>query len=222
MFCNYYNYIKSESKYKPIPVSSPMDAVTISNQIKRISEAQTPYLNGKILSLSVILAYRLGLKRQEIIDLSIGEVTQGRGKISQTISINNEEVRLPTDLQEVICSHIKYLRERGYNHKKDAPLIPMKNKIRYYSKKLDVDFKKIVIQCGFKPHLEEFRKSGICHYYEKLMVAGCEPLKALEMTSLFARCTQRQTFGILTDSIENKLRRPRKVLYAARFPSDSY
>jgi len=188
-----------------------MDAQTVSDQIEKVSNARTPYLDGKIFSMTLILAYRLGLKRQEIIDLNIGDIMKGRGTILKTITINDAKIDLSDDLQSIIHNHIKYLRIMEYNLKKEAPLIPMRSKKRYHSRQLGYDSRKIYAECSVTPQMEKFRQAGICHYYEKLIKEGDSPSKALERASHFARRTQRQTLGIITGTMykENKLQRHR-------------
>lgn len=197
-------------------VKSPATREDVSKKIEKFKYTQTPYLDGYILSLSLTLAYALGLKNQEIIDLNIGDVMKGNGIIRSSISlkckstskskVKDKVISLPSDLKKAIRDHIKYLREHGYFIEMDAPLVPMKNKKRYYKRQMTNHFKNI----RGSLYLGELRKAGICNYYEDLINNGFDSEKALKQTSIFARCENRETIGIITDTIENKLRtRPR-------------
>lgn len=172
---------------------SPMSKDDISDVIDEIKSLHSPYYDGVILSLSLTLAHKLGLKNHEIFDLVIGDVMKRNRRIRDAISIREKSFELSGELKQIIREHIRYLREKGYRLDHDAPLMPMKNNRKYYSRQLFYHFK----LSSKEVKLAKIRKSGICHFFDDLRGKGMRKSTALQKTVVFARCAERQTKRIL-------------------------
>jgi site-specific recombinase XerD len=89
-----------------------------------------------VLSDLVRLCNECGLKKSELIGLSVGDVAKG-GVVRDVMRIGEDEIILSDPAKQRLQNHIDYLRQSGYRLYPTYPLFPTRWKIRYLAKTLD-------------------------------------------------------------------------------------
>lgn len=120
-------YIKTRS---PIPKSE------MTKLIETLRAVQKANIDGVVLSNVVRTCHECGLKKGELIDLSIGDVSRG-GKVKDSIQVGDSSFKLTEQAKMIIQDHIDYLKEKGYPRYPSRPLFQTKKKKRYTPKTLD-------------------------------------------------------------------------------------
>jgi integrase len=116
----------------------PVSDTEIAALLKKIESVKTPIIDGIVLSNLIRTCYECGLKKGELIDLSITDVAKG-GVVDDVIWIGDSEIQLSEQPQtkKILQSHIDYLKKNGYRSYPTNPLFPTRKKRRYIAKTLD-------------------------------------------------------------------------------------
>jgi len=158
-------------------------------------------IDGVVLSNLLKLCYFCGLRKGELIGLTIRNVSHKR-IVKDTITIDGHEVVLALHAKKLLERHIKYLKENGYRLYSSRPLFPTRGNEPYKEKTLQNHLEKIFNDMPDKINLEHIRKAAVCHFYDNLKRAGERPQACLEKTSDFARILLRSTKDLLLDQIQ--------------------
>ena len=119
-----------------IETRPPVTATVIEDLIARLESVKTSNIDGVVLSNLVRLCNECGLKKSELIDLSVGDVAKAGG-VGNAMQIGGTEVSLPSQAMQVLQDHIDYLKKNGYRMHPTKPLFPTRKKVRYSAKTLD-------------------------------------------------------------------------------------
>jgi hypothetical protein len=179
---------------------------------ERIEQGSTPFIDGNILSVLVMVCFFCGLKKQELIDLKIRDVINRDGNLLDIITIQKLGVPLTDDAKTILRRHLNYLQNKGYKRLRSSPLFPKKDKGSYTPKKLQYDLQEFLAPLPENIRLEKIRQSGICRYYDQLRDEGRSSRECIEKTSVFARSTKKHTTGILEGNIQKTGRKIHPVM----------
>jgi site-specific recombinase XerD len=119
-----------------IVTKPPVSETEIEDAINRIASVKTGAIDGVVLSNLVRLCNECGLKKSELIGLSVGDVAKG-GVVRDVMRIGEDEIILSDPAKQLLQNHIDYLRQSGYRLYPTYPLFPTRWKIRYLAKTLD-------------------------------------------------------------------------------------
>jgi site-specific recombinase XerD len=119
-----------------IETRPPVTATVIEDLIARLESVKTSNIDGVVLSNLVRLCNECGLKKSELIDLSVGDVAKAGG-VGNAMQIGGTEVSLPSQAMQVLQDHIDYLKKNRYRLFPTDPLFPTKKRTRYSEKTLD-------------------------------------------------------------------------------------
>ena len=199
---------------------SRVTTAVVEELIARLESLKTIAIDGTMLSNMVRLCHACGLKKSELINLSVGDVAKG-GVVAHVMRIGEDEIILSDPAKQLLQNHIDYLKKSGYRLYNTYPLFPTKKGRRYTTKTLGNHLKKaqsFEIESSFvsfvKPskennditdtaiNLEQIRQAGIRRHSEHLRDKGLSSAEALIQTAEFARVTKRETKGILTGNIQ--------------------
>jgi integrase len=114
-------------------------AAEIEDLLSRLESVNTSSIDGVVLANLVRACFELGLKKGELIDLSIEDVAKG-GIVNDIIRIGDDELNLSElpHAKRMLQDHIEYLKKAGYRLYPTKPLFPTrKKKVRYSAKTLD-------------------------------------------------------------------------------------
>jgi len=181
-----------------IHTRSPITQAEIDEIIESLAKVNTAAIDGGVLSNIVRTCHECGLKKSELIDLSVGDVSRG-GKINDSMQVGDSTISLTERAKKVLQEHIDYLGIKGYKRYSSSPLFSTKNHRRYSSRNLD-NHLKTVLSANFK--LEKIRQAGICNRYDELKNQGLSARDCFEATKAFARISTGQLKGILTGNIQ--------------------
>jgi hypothetical protein len=164
----------------------------------KVELTNTPFIDGKILSSLIKVVFHCGLKKSDLLELNIGDIVDKKGDIRQSIY---GCIPVTDEVNVIFRDYIDYLKTRGYSRIKSAPLFPTRNKGRYESRQLQYHLGKCIRGLREEIGLEKIRQSGICRFYEKMLVEGRSVSECLQETTQFSRCTLRHVEGILKNRI---------------------
>ena len=121
-----------------IVTKPPVSETEIEDAINRIASVKTGAIDGVVLSNLVRLCNECGLKKSELIDLSVGDVAKG-GVVGDVMRVGDKELRLSEQPQakKMLQSHIDYLKKNGYQMYPASPLFPTRDKKHYTPRNLD-------------------------------------------------------------------------------------
>ena len=177
------------------PSISEIELVELAARVKHF---RTPFIDGEILSSLIKVVYYCGLKKAEILALNIGNIIDKKGKIRQNIL---DSVPITDQIKEVFRDHLTNLKADGYSSIKSSPLFPNRQKKRYGPRQLQYNLEKSMQGFADDIGLEKIRQSGICRFYERMVVEGRSNTECLQETMRFSRCTLRHVKGILKNKI---------------------
>jgi len=124
-----------------IETRPPVPKAVIDDSIARLESVKTSAIDGAVLSNMVRLCHECGLKKNELIDLSVGDVAKG-GVVGDVMRIGEDEIILSDPAKQLLQNHIDYLKKKGYRLYPTCPLFPTRKKMRYSVKTLDNHLKK--------------------------------------------------------------------------------
>ena len=177
------------------PSISEIELVELAAKIEHF---RTPFIDGKILSSLIKVIHYCGLKKTEILELNIGNIIDKKGKIRQNIL---DIVPITDQCKEIFRNHLTNLKTGGYSRIHSSPLFPNRKNKRYGSRQLQYNLEKSMQGFASDIGLEKIRQSGICRFYERMIVEGRSDTECLRETMRFARCTLRHVKGILKNRI---------------------
>lgn len=119
-----------------IQTRSPISKAEMENLFETLRAVKKANIDGVVLSNIVRTCHECGLKKGELIDLCIEDVSQG-GKVKDLIKVGDSTYSLSERAKIIIQDHIDYLKEKGYPRYPSKPLFPNKNNKRYTPKTLD-------------------------------------------------------------------------------------
>jgi len=185
-----------------LKTKSPLTKGQTQALFNNVAQAKTANIDGVVLSNLLKLCYLCGLRKGELIGLSIKDVTQ-KLVVKDTINIDGREVILSSEAKTLLQRHIKYLKANGYRLYSSRPLFPTRKKEPYKERTLQNHLEKYFSAISDeKIGLEKIRKAAICHFYDDLKKAGERPQACLEKTADFARISLRSTENLLLDQIQ--------------------
>jgi hypothetical protein len=113
-------------------------AAEIEDLLSRLESVNTSTIDGVVLSNLIRACLELGLKKKELIDLSIEDVAKG-GIVRDVIRIGDDELNLSElpQVRKILQDHIDYLKKAGYRMYPTKPMFPTRRKVRYSAKTLD-------------------------------------------------------------------------------------
>jgi len=119
-----------------IQTRSPIPKSEMTHLIEALRAVQKANIDGVVLSNVVRTCHECGLKKAELIDLSIEDVSKG-GKVKDFMQVGDSSFRLTERAKMIIQDHIEYLKEKGYRRYPSSPLFPAKDRGPYKSRTLD-------------------------------------------------------------------------------------
>jgi hypothetical protein len=155
------------------------------------------YSDGKTLACLARLAYFCGLKKGELLSLTIADVKKGAGGTA-CLAIGNSNIPIDDNLKGLLWDHRKHLKGRGYQVSPTCPLFPAAIKKttraggpvggkKYPSRKLQRDLEKAAPEIKSNNILDHVRQAGICDFYAEASKTK-NPEESLEAAMKFARC----------------------------------
>ena len=180
---------------------------TLTGELERV---KTSNIDGVVLANLIRTCYELGLKRRQLIDLSIGDVAE-RGIVEKYIQVTGpqtvgsevrEKIEKPLEKGSwrMLQIHINYLKEKGYRRYRTSPLFPTRKNERFTESKLTKHLKNAltvinetddeIVASGHGNEnnlntdipLDKIRQAGICAYYNRLMEQGLSASECLRQT----------------------------------------
>ena len=153
------NYLKTKS---------PIAKKHIDTLIKQVKQAKTNNIDGVVLSNLLRLCYEFGLKKGELIRLSVRDVSRG-GIVKGPFSFVHEKVVVKAIQKKRLQNHINHLRAEGYKLYPTNPLFPTRRgKSRYIERTLTNHLENFFSQTPVSIGLEKIRKAGVCDFYNHL------------------------------------------------------
>lgn len=184
------NYLRTNSPISKIEMNELVDApVNMKNS----------NIDGVVISNVIRTCHECGLKKSELMDLSVGDVSKG-GKVKDTMRVGKSELRLSERSKGILQEHLDYLKKKGYPRYSNRPLFPTKDHKRYYPELLDNHFreaKKGLSRDDFT--FEKIRQTGICNHYDEMMNNGSSAEECFAETKSFARISESHLNGVLKD-----------------------
>ena len=193
------DYFSNNDQNKHIVVISPYSGQEVFAIFNAVEQYKKTGIDGKVLSVLLQVAYWCALKKGELLALRIKDVFDVDGKPLKQINV-------PDELNSALKKYWKYLESfPKYKTGRLSPLFPdprigtsyNDRKFNRHIKKLCREHRNISII-----KIEKLRQAGICSHYESLKESGYAPDDCLQKTVRFARCSEKQTIGILTDKIQ--------------------
>ena len=191
---------------------------SIPTLFSRIEQFFSRSIDGKILAGILKMAYHCGLKKGEILGLTVNDVTAGPGRrIAQKINVGSKKILINSQVKIFIRAHLKYLKKRGYQVFSTTPLFPEPHKKtikqeahqrgqekKYNPRKLDFHLRKATTGIRGWGNLERIRQAGVCDFYGQGISKGTPPDEALKAAMGFARCeTGKFIRGLLASPRED-------------------
>jgi len=98
-----------------IETRPPLTAAEIEEFIARFESVKTGTIDGVVLSNLVRACFECGLKKGELIDLSIEDVAKD-GIVRNIIRVGDDELNLSQlpQAKRMLQDHIDYLKKNGY------------------------------------------------------------------------------------------------------------
>jgi len=155
--------------------------------LKKVETIYTATIDGMIISNLVRLCYFIALKKGELIDINVGDVTGKGGTVLDKIKVGTKELCLTDEAKIVIVNHYNYLGRKGYKRYKGSPFFPTKKDQRYKAKTLRNHLNSVFDKFNFSVQLEKIKQSGINRFYNNCLKNGDTEEKCLEKTATFAR-----------------------------------
>jgi len=187
------NYLKTKS---------PIAKKHIETLIEKVRQAKTNNIDGVVLSNLLQLCYEFGLKKGELIRLSVRDISQG-GTVKDFLAFGDDKIEFKTNQKKMIQNHINYLLAEGYKLYPTNPLFPnRRGKSRYSAETLRNHLDKFFNEASVSISLEKIRKAAVCNFYNRLKKTGESQQNCLESTADFARLPHKSTLNLLTDQIQ--------------------
>jgi hypothetical protein len=175
----------------------------IISAIAKIRKVKEPNIDGAVLSNLVRICYECALKKSDLINLTVGDVSK-KGKVGEEIRVpGSENPRRPTARGKyVIQQHIDDLKDAGYRLYSSYPLFPTKKtKRKYNGRTLDYHLNKALD--GNRINLEEIRQAGIHAFYNSLRSQGISDIEGIKLASNFAGISERHASDLLKGAIQS-------------------
>jgi hypothetical protein len=138
--------------------------------IATVEKFRGPYVDGRVLATALKLVYFTGMRRKEIISLTIGDVLNAKKQIvdeikscEKTIDNKTFKLLLPNNVKAILREYLVYLKKNGYCIDPLAPVFPQKNGAKYGFKKLREHFNKNDMRVPF----EQVRQAGLHRIYSE-------------------------------------------------------
>jgi len=114
----------------------PCSQAEMDELIESLAKVNTLKIDGVVLANIIRTCHECGLKKSELIDLSVGDVSGG-GKVNDSMQVGDSTISLSEQAKGIIQRHIDYLKEKRYPRYPSKPLFPTKDNKRYTPKTLD-------------------------------------------------------------------------------------
>jgi hypothetical protein len=179
--------------------NSPISKTEMNELVDAPVNMKNSNIDGVVISNIIRTCHECGLKKSELMDLSVGDVSKG-GKVKDTMRVGKSELRLSERSKGILQEHLDHLKKKGYPRYSNRPLFPTKDHKQYYSELLDNHFreaKKGLSRDDFT--FEKIRQAGICNHYDEMMNNGSSAEECLAETKSFARISESHLNGVLKD-----------------------
>ena len=179
--------------------NSPISKTEMNELVDAAVNMKNSNIDGVVISNVIRTCHECGLKKCELMNLSVGDVSKG-GKVKDTMRVGKSELRLSERSKGILQEHLDHLKKKGYPRYSNRPLFPTKDHKRYYSELLDNHFreaKKGLSRDDFT--FEKIRQAGICNHYDEMMSNGSSAEECLADTKSFARIYESHLNGVLKD-----------------------
>jgi hypothetical protein len=192
----------------------PLSKAMIDTLTGKLERAKISKIDRVVLANLIRTCYELGLKRRQLIDLSIGDVAE-RGIVGKYIQVSGSQTvgseareKMGKPLEKgawrMIQIHLNYLKEKRYRRYRTSPLFPTREKVRFTESTLAKHLEKALkainetedrnAAAGYGNGnnfnadilLDKIRQAGICAYYDRLRAQGLSPSQCLKQTKEFA------------------------------------
>ncbi|MFC1591239.1 hypothetical protein ACFL43_01815 [Thermodesulfobacteriota bacterium] len=189
-----------------ITLRSPYSDAEVQDIFKAVEQHEKPGIDGKVLSVMLQMAYWCALKKGELLAFRIKDVFDADGKPLKHVTVHKDQIAVPDELNSVLGAYWDYLNKLPkYKTGRLSPLFPdFKTGLTYVDHTFDRHIKTICRKLKINPKIksENIRQAGICRYYASLKESRHTPDECLQTTVQFARRSENQTIGILTDNIQ--------------------
>jgi len=193
-----------------INTKPPLSYSDVDRLIQHIEASAEKFIDGVVLSTALKFVYGLGLKKGELLCLTVGHVFDqnlsplNAIRIGPPYLVKTSVIPIPDSFKPTILNYLPYLQNLyGAEFGLTVPLFPNRKKGSYNDTNFALHLDYFAEQLNMEVNLEKIRKTGICKYYDDLRAtSGIADYAALPRTAAFARKTKRHMEGILTDQIQ--------------------
>lgn len=194
-----------------IKVKSPASKDQIDKLVLKLETEKSLVMDGFVLANLIRICFECALKRNELIDLTIEDVSEG-GVIKDIIRVGDKEYKITNSAKYVLQNHLNLLKSRHYELYQFRPLFPSKIGYKYSERNLANHLKKYFENEPKEISLEIIRQAGICnHYFENKKIMINED--NLKNTKEFVRTKSlRHVKDILRGEIQPAGKKPDKFI----------
>lgn len=196
-----------------IKTKSPVSKEQIDALVSKLQTKKSAVADGLVLANLIRVCFECALKRNELIDLRIEDVSDG-GVIKNVIRVGDKEYKITNSAKNILQSHLHLLKSRHYQLYQFRPLFPSKRGHKYSEKNLVNHLKKYFESEINNLTLENIRQAGICHYYDFVSQNKMKTDdECLEYTKDFSRFESlRHTKNVLEDKIQPAGKKPNRFI----------
>jgi site-specific recombinase XerD len=122
-----------------IQTRPPISKAEIDELVAKLASVKTKNIDGTVLSNLVRTCHECGLKKCELIDMSLEDVAV-EGIVKENMQVRgsrSRSLRLSDNVKRFLQDHIDYLKGNEYQFEPDSRLFPNSKNKRYTAKTLD-------------------------------------------------------------------------------------
>jgi hypothetical protein len=168
-------------------------------------------MDGAVLANLIRVCFECALKRNELIDLTIEDVSEG-GVIKDIVKVGDKDYKITDTARDILQYHLHLLKTKNYKLYPSWPLFPSKKGNKYSEKNLTNHLNKYFKSEPHEISLEIIRQAGICNHYfknKKIMINEDN----LKNTKDFVRAKSfRHVKDILRGEIQPAGKKPDKLI----------
>jgi integrase len=178
------------------------DKRKILSELSKIEKFNTLKIDGQMISNILRFSCFFGLKKGEIINLNVGDVTEKAGVVPETIRIGGKKFPVTDEIKNLIQDHYQFLWEKGHKRYRSSPLFPTKKHKCHNGRTLIRHMGMALRNSDLSSlNLEDFRKIGINLIYTECRSEGIDENLCRGKTKKFAGLTDdRQLKKVLKDA----------------------
>ena len=178
------------------------DKRKILSELSEIEKFNTLKIDGQMISNILRFSYFFGLKKGELINLKVGDVTEKGGFVPETIWICGNKFPVTDEIKNLIQDHYQFLEKKGYKRYSRSLLFPTNKHKCYNGRTLSRHMGKALRNTELSSlNVEDFRKIGIRRIYTECRSEGIDKSLCRGKAKKFARIKDdRQLTEILKDA----------------------